>query len=345
MSVKVGILIDVQSAAVPGSVYEQAAAVGFEAVRATPVGSRLPDIELVTVSAAAHPVGSPDLAAVALRELVDSGVVAVVGPSVADNALACVPVADELQVPCINWSGSERARSEWMFHYQVGSLEDEPYVIADYMARQGWRRVALIREDSIIGREYASFFVDAAVVHGLEVVATIDLDVPGDNAVAAAAAVDGVAPDAVVFLRFPSVFGFAVAMRDRSLPMVANSALLAGHFDSALANALDGWSYIDVFDEDNVECRRLLGRFPDAHALPLLALYDMTRLIAFGLMHAPTLDPAGLQVGLERVKRIPAALGAPRTIAGFGPWKRAALEGDYLVVRQWKDGRSILIRA
>jgi hypothetical protein len=28
---------------------------------------------------------------------------------------------------------------------------------------------------------------------------------------------------------------------------------------------------------------------------------------------------------------------------GFGRWKRAALEGGYLVLRQWRDGQSVLV--
>ena len=59
------------------------------------------------------------------------------GPAISDNALTCVPVTDELELPSINWTGSEQARSEWMFHYQVGSLEDEPFVIARRIAERG----------------------------------------------------------------------------------------------------------------------------------------------------------------------------------------------------------------
>ena len=264
---------------------------GFEAVRAMPVGSRLPDIELVTVSAAAHPVGSPDLAVVALRELVDSGVIAVIGPCGADNALACLPVADELQVPCINWSGSERTRSEWMFHYQVGSHEDEPYVIAEYMARRGWRRVALVRENSTIGRDHGSFFVDAAVVHGLEIVTTIDLDVQGSNGSAAAAAVDRVAPDAVVFLGFPSVGGFAscdagtITAGDRELGSDRRTFRLG---PGGRVGRL----------ELHRRLRRREPRVPTSPGPvagctrpPAIAPLRHGRLVAFGLIHAPTPTP------------------------------------------------------
>jgi hypothetical protein len=45
--------------------------------------------------------------------------------------------------------------------------------------------------------------------------------------------------------------------------------------------------------------------------------------------------------GLERVKQVPSALGEPGTVMGFGHWKRCALEGGYLVLRQWRGGKSV----
>ena len=54
-------------------------------------------------------------------------------------------------------------------------------------------------------------------------------------------------------------------------------------------------------------------------------------------------DAEGMRVGLERVKRIPAVTGEQGTIAGFGQWKRAALEGGYLVLRRWVDGQSVRV--
>jgi ABC-type branched-subunit amino acid transport system substrate-binding protein len=107
--------------------------------------------------------------------------------------------------------------------------------------------------------------------------------------------------------------------------------------------ALDGWFYIDVFDETNTEWQRFQALWPDAPAISGAALFDMARLVTLGLVHAPTQDRAGMRVGLERIKRVPAAIGEPGTMAGFGQWKRSALEGGYLVLRQWQDGQSVRV--
>ena len=44
--------------------------------------------------------------------------------------LVATPLADRARIPTINWAGTERARSEFMFHLQVGSHEDEPVLLA-----------------------------------------------------------------------------------------------------------------------------------------------------------------------------------------------------------------------
>jgi len=69
----------------------------------------------------------------------------------------------------------------------------------------------------------------------------------------------------------------------------------------------------------------------------------MGRLVpeAIGSVAAPT--RATVHDGLERVKLVPAALGADGTTMGFGRWKRAALEGRYLVRRAWCGGASVEI--
>ena len=49
-----------------------------------------------------------------------------------------------------------------------------------------------------------------------------------------------------------------------------------------------------------------------------MSLYDMGRLVALGLAHAPAPTRQGMHDGLERVKQVPSALGEPGTVMGFG---------------------------
>ncbi|HXY95061.1 MAG TPA: ABC transporter substrate-binding protein [Acidimicrobiia bacterium] len=345
MAVPIGILLDVP-AADGGNSTADMVRFAIDEVAASPAGTSLPGIELVVGMAEGHPRGTGEAVADGLRDLAAQGVIGVIGPAISDNALACVPVADALQVPCINWTGSEQTRSEWMFHYQVGSLEDEPFVIARYLADHGLRRIALVREDSFIGRQYASFFDDAVLVSGLELLGTVDLDVSGGNGAEAVAGVEALAPDAVVYFGLGmSAPGLAEPMRGRPWPVATNSALMFGHMNPEWRAGFEGWTYIDAFDEENPVREQLHTRLGLALDEPGPAYtYDMGRLMALGVAHAPSPTSEGVRDGLERVKQVPAALGSPGTIMGFGRWKRCALEGGYLVLRQWRGGKSVRAR-
>jgi len=84
------------------------------------------DVEFVHSFGLGLPSGTAAAVERAYDELVDHDVLVIVGPAIGDNALVATPVAERHRVPTINWAGSERARSEYMFHLQVGSHEEEP---------------------------------------------------------------------------------------------------------------------------------------------------------------------------------------------------------------------------
>jgi hypothetical protein len=72
-----------------------------------------------------------------------------------------------------------------------------------------------------------------------------------------------------------------------------------------------------------------------------VAAYDIGRLVAEALARCEHLTPAGVRDALERVKQLPAASGVDGTTMGFGRWDHGALKGGYLVLREWRDGRSV----
>ena len=105
----------------------------------------------------------------AFGELVESGVLAVVGPSISDNGLIVGPLADAAGVPTINSTGGEKSRGEYMFHYQVGSLQEEPVVLVEYLARHGIRSVAAAYDNSPVGRGYAESLAEACATAGIDI--------------------------------------------------------------------------------------------------------------------------------------------------------------------------------
>jgi ABC-type branched-subunit amino acid transport system substrate-binding protein len=313
------------------------------------VGGRLP-APLAFVHAPAH--GGERALAAAFARLVDDGVLAILGPALTDGALAVRPLVDDAGVPCIHYAGNDLARSAWLFHFQIGSLEDEPALLVDHLVRGRAARIALVRDPSAVASRLAAFFGAATAAAGCAIVADVPLAEDGTGAAAAIATAQHAAADALTYVGFwRGAHALAVARRTRrwDAPAVANSALMYGHVAPDWARDWEGWTYPDTYSEANPRFAAL-ARTVAAADLPAAGpgdagAYDLGRLLAEGIARAPELTRAGVRAGLERVKALPAASGRPGTLMGFGHWDRGALKGPYLVLRAWRDGRSVEVVA
>jgi ABC-type branched-subunit amino acid transport system substrate-binding protein len=302
-------------------------------------------VELVSLLADGLPGGSAEAVVRAFGELVDAGVVAIVGPSISDNGIIVRDLCDEVGLACLNYTGGAITRGRYMFHYQVGSLEEEPHVLAEHLGATGSRRLSVLHDDTPVGINYDLWFTRALaagtgghVVHRASV-SPLAADLSTEVAEAVAAQ-----PDALVYLGL-GVAARAVALGVASVgwtgPVVANSALMFGYNRREWRAGWEGWVYVDTLSDAN-PVRTALREVSRTHASgPIgLAAYDIGRLLGLGLTLAD--DPiGGVAEGLERVKRVPAASGKAGTVMGFGQWDHAALKGDALVLRAWRDGRSV----
>jgi hypothetical protein len=275
---------------------------------------------------------------------VGEGVAAIIGPAISESAVAVAPVANELRVPCINYSGSEQSRGDFAFHYQIGSLEEEPYVLARHVRDRDTQQVAVVHDRAFIGEQYQAFFVDACRRHDLEVTEVVGIAPDGTDAAEVAERVRD--SSTVVYLGLGmSAYPLGLALPE-TVEVAATSALMFGYAMREWTAAWDGWTYVDALHDDNPVLRDLESQWPGAFpAGPTLACaHDMGRLIGEALRRAPALDGEGVRDGLEHVKQLPAALGAPGTVMGFGRHQRGALSGQFLVLRQWRNGASVLWR-
>ena len=344
--VAVGILRDHPTAG--GERFARVVRLAFADVRAT--GRRVHDVELIEEQADGLPRGSAASVEAAFARLAARGVVAIVGPAISDDGLVVRDLADAARLPCINWTGGEETRSEWMFQYQVGSLEEEPAFLALRLAERGLRRIALVHDDSIVGRRYAAFFADAAVRCRIEVASSVALPTEvGDEVRTVVDGMRAAAPQAVLYLGLwyaARALAVALAASGWTPPVFANSALMYGHASPAWRREWEGWHYLDAYSDGNPILGDVLARLGGGEAsapVTVGAAYDMGRLVAEGIGATPEPTRATVQAGLERVKLVPAALGAAGTTMGFGRWERAALKGRYLVLRAWRGGASIEI--
>ena len=342
LPVRIGLLYDFPQM---GDLFEKALRIGIDEVAAS--GRLDRDVELIERQSRGLPSGSEAEVTRAFRELDDDDVVAIVGPSISDNALIVAPLCDAARIPAINYSGGERTRSQWMFHYQVGSLEEEPPVLAARMVERGLRRAAVIFDQSPVGRRYAECFEAARARLGLEVTGTASIQALSDDATELLGRLRDAEPDALVYFGL-GVSSRAVALARSSLawdvPVLANSALMFGYARPDWRDGYAGWEYIDTIADDNRSRARLQERLPHAAGGPIgCAAYDIGRLLGEGIAAAEHLTRAGVADGLRRVKQLPASSGHEGTLIGFGAWDHAALKGHYLVLRTWRDGHSVQV--
>jgi branched-chain amino acid transport system substrate-binding protein len=342
LPVRIGLLYDFPQM---GDLLAKSLQLGVDEVAAT--GRLDRGIELIERQSQGLPSGSEAEVKRAFAELDAEGVVAIIGPSISDNGLIVAPLCDAARIPAINYTGGERTRSEWMFHYQVGSLEEEPPVLAARAVKRGFKRVAVIFDQSPVGRRYAEFFEAARGRLGLEVTGTASISSLAESAVEPLARLQQSNPDVLVYLGL-GVSSRAVALGlaelDWKLPVLANSALMFGYARPDWRDGYAGWEYIDTIADDNLLRSQLAEKFPAAAGGPIgCAAFDMGRMLGEAIASAEHLTRAGIADGLRRVKQLPASSGYEGTLCGFGTWDHAALKGHYLVLREWKDGRSIQV--
>ena len=302
-------------------------------------------VELRPLHAAGLPAGTERAVRDGFRALDDAGVLLIVGPSISDNGLIVRDLADDAQLPVINYTGGEITRSEWMFHYQVGSLDEEPVVLAQHLAQRGLASAAVVYDDSTVGRHYADSFVAAAADNDIEVLASAAVSSITEDLSAVVKRLRDADPRSVCYLGVGmAARPLAVSIKDLawSVPVVANSALMFGYIRKDWRADWEGWTYIDTIADDNPERVRLKERAPRTAAGSVgVAAYDIGRLIVDAIARSGHLTRAGLRSGLERVKRMPATSGYAGTTMGFGVWDHAALKGGSLVLREWRGGRSV----
>jgi ABC-type branched-subunit amino acid transport system substrate-binding protein len=342
--IRLGLLYDFPQG---GSLFADALRLGLDEVAAS--GRLDREIELVEDHARGLPSGSEHDIKRAFAELDAGGAIAIVGPSISDNALIAAPLCDGARLAAINYSGGERTRSPWMFHYQVGSLEEEPPLLAARMVERGLRSAAVVFDQSPVGRRYAECFEAARARLGLEVTGTASISSLAEDAGDLLTRLRAGNPDVLVYFGL-GVSSRAVALARMDLgwdvPVLANSALMFGYARPDWRAGWDGWTYIDTVADDNRVRQALRERSKFAAGGPIgAAAYDMGRLLGEAVARAGHLTRDGIREGLERVKQLPAASGIDGTMMGFGNWDHAALKGGFLVLRQWRDGRTVQVAA
>jgi branched-chain amino acid transport system substrate-binding protein len=328
-----------------GALFEDAVRIGIDEVAAS--GRLDRPLELVPRHAQGLPAGTAFDVEKTFAELVDAGVLVILGPTVSDNGLIVGPLADAAGVPCINYTGGERTRGEFMFHYQVGSLEEEPIVLVEHLVRRGIANVAAAYDNSPVGRGYFDSLSVACAAAGIDITGSAAISALAEDVSPTIQRLRTGDPESLVYLGLgvaARAVALAVEAEKWTVPVVANSSLMFGYTRRDWRAGWEGWVYVDGVSDENSARARLAEHAPKTARGPVgVAAYDIGRLLGEAVARATHLTRAGIKDGLERVKRLPAATGMEGTTMGFGHWDHAALKGRYLVLRRWQDGKTVQV--
>lgn len=277
-------------------------------------------------------------------ELVAEGCLVIFGPYVSDNAVPLSAHANRVgKVSNLILSGSEEALGEWTFALNNGSMPEEPVMLAAVMLGDERSRIAIAYEASLIGKEYLAFAEKAYSAAGLKVVATAAIPQVEADKAAVVAELRAAGPDALVHVGFGhGLWGFSDALESAGWdpPRYTTTAFEMAHINAEWMRHLRGWIGLDSYDERNRVGQAFLDRFEarygrrPAHSMPGLC-HDVATVIARGLAAARPLTGEGVKHGIEQVKLVPSASGAPGTFLRFGRYIRQGwLGSDYLIARR-----------
>jgi ABC-type branched-subunit amino acid transport system substrate-binding protein len=311
-------------------------------------------VELVVREVYAQPWASAHGLIKVYRELVeDHGVLGVMGPMTTDNCLAVLPEVERLKTPTATICGSTRYVGEFAYAFANGGLADEPAVMAAWLQANGHRRIAVLRERTQIGEEYAQFLRYELQPHGLIVTA----EPPVYPATSVDELVDALnvcresKPDALVYLGLGGINQWVRPALERigwDPPRIQTTAFVSAAYSSERAHRLEGWVGVDQYDERNEVFAAVLARFAARYGYSpansgMSTAYDLGHAFALALGRMRIATPAGLRDALDTLRRIPSCTGGPGTIITLGPNDRRAYKGaDFLLLRRATNGVTIL---
>lgn len=301
-------------------------------------------IELAQRNVVGLPNGTYHAVESAFDELVAEGCLVIYGPWVSDNVVPLSAHVDAVaKAPIITLSGSEGALGEWCFALNNGSMPEEPVMLASVMIGDGRSRIAIAYESSLIGKEYLSFAEKAYAAAGLQIVGTLAIPQVETDKATAVAALRAMEPDALVHVGFGhGLWGFSDALLAAGWdpPRYTTTAFEMAHVNAEWMRHLRGWAGLDSYDERNEVGQAFLDRFEvrygrrPAHSMPGLS-HDAATVITRALAAARPLTGQGVKHGIEQVKLVPSASGAPGTCLRFGRFTRQGWMGaDYLIARR-----------
>ena len=281
--------------------------------------------------------------------LCDQGCVVVLGPLISDNSLNVQELANKRRVSCIAWTGAWRYASDYNFTIANGDVPSEAVMCAQWMRKKGFKEIGMFWEQGSSGRDYADFFREEANRLGLNVVREVKLGPNPRGLQQHLAKMREMGVEAIYYGGYGySTFHFYDAFKalDWDPPRVMGTAFMFYSNTNKWAEGLEGWHGVDQLGEDgtNVNYNAMIERFEKrfgrvSRNVVVALAYDTARCGIHGISNAAMATPEDVRNGLERIRWLPATNGGPATYIQFGPWDHKGYKGDFLTIRELRNGQ------
>ena len=247
-----------------------------------------------------------------------------------------------------------------------GTFTDESIIMVDHAVDvHGATKIGLIREDNLLGDEYAVHIKQRAASRKISVVADVALGsfISPEDGIKAIETMRDSGAEAYLYVGFGATAMSVLAASQKlaadgyTVPRITMSIFMGtirglvkmgGTAYGGLISNYEGWIGVDQFDEENTVFTSMLDRFEKRFdgRRPMHCYvaqgYDMGNAVAHGLSLAKPMSRDGLRRALEKVRRVPAAAGGPGNHISFGPYDHRGYKGDFIVLRQILDGKNVL---
>jgi ABC-type branched-subunit amino acid transport system substrate-binding protein len=281
----------------------------------------------------------------AWQELAAEGVVCILGPITSENAISLRGyIEDQGRVPTLSITGTDKWYGEYCFCLNNGSLPEDPYLMANFLAAEGSTTTAVVYDRSATGYEYLDFFRQACEFEGIsmvfaEPVGQLQTEWPDVVRRAQASGADSLS-----YLGL----GLSVLHANKALAQVGwaprlkvmNTGFMTAPIVPEGLASIAGWVGCDQYDEENVVTQDFLARFEKRYgyrpeSVQSTLAYDCGALMAQALSKAHPMTPDGVKDGLEKIKMYPAATGGNGGVLSFAPFvRRPWLTKDFIVLRE-----------
>jgi ABC-type branched-subunit amino acid transport system substrate-binding protein len=198
------------------------------------------------------------------------------------------------------------------------------------------------------GRDYADFFRDEALRLGLTITREVKLEPNPRNMKENLSEMREMGTEGIYYGGYGyATFHFADAFRalDWDPPRVMGTAFMFYSNSNKWAEGLEGWHGVDQLGEDgtnpnyNAMVQRFEARFGRKTKNVVVALaYDTARAAIHGIANAAIPTPGHVRDGLDKIRWMPATNGGPSCYVQFGPGDHKGYKGDFLTIRELRDG-------